>query len=68
MKYGATFKIDEITSGLQRGLKQGVGAVKKGAVVVKDKTGQVTREGVQQLTALQKKTKKTLKSFFRKVA
>jgi hypothetical protein len=68
MKYGEAFNIDKIASGLQKGLKQGVGAVKKGALVVKDKTGQITREGVRQLTALEKKSKESLKKAFRKVA
>jgi len=68
MKYGDAFNIDKITSGLRKGLKRGVGAVKKGAMAVKDKTGQVTREGVRQLTALEKKSKQSLKKVFRKVA
>jgi hypothetical protein len=68
MKYGETFNIDKITSGLQRGIKQGVGAVKKSAMVVKDKTGQITRQGVRQLTTLPKRSRETLKKVFRKVA
>ncbi len=68
MKYGENFNIDKITSSLQRGIKQGVGAVKKSAMVVKDTTGQITRQGVRQLTALPKKSKETLKKVFRKVA
>jgi hypothetical protein len=67
MKYGNAFKIDNIVSGLQQELKQGVGAVKKGAIVVKDRTGEITREGVRQLTALEKKSKEALKKAFRKV-
>ncbi|HET7317829.1 MAG TPA: hypothetical protein VFK23_01715 [Nitrospirota bacterium] len=68
MKYGDAFKIDNIMSGLQKELKQGVRAVKKSAIVVKDKTGEITREGVRQLTALEKKSKEALKKAFRKVA
>ena len=68
MKYGENFNIDKLTSGLQRGLKQSAGAVKKGAIIVKDKTGAIAREGVRQLTSLQKKSKDTLKKVFRKVA
>lgn len=68
MRYGRTFNIDNITSGLQRGLKRSVEAVKDGAIVVKDKTGDITRKGVRQLTALQKKSKESLKKVFRKVA
>jgi hypothetical protein len=68
MKLGETFNIDKITSGLQKGLKEGAGAVKKGALVVKDKTGQITRESVRQLTALEKKSKESLKKVLRKVA
>jgi hypothetical protein len=68
MKYGEAFNIDKITSGLQRGIKQGVGAVKKSAMVVKDKTGQITRQGVRQLTTLPKRSRETLKKVFRKVA
>lgn len=68
MKYGDAFKIDNIISGLQKELKQGARAVKKGAIVVKDKTGEITREGVRQLTALEKKSKEALKKAFKKVA
>lgn len=68
MKYGANFNIDKLTSGLQRGLMHGAGAVKKGAIIVKDKTGAITREGVRQLTSLQKKSKESLKKVFKKVA
>jgi hypothetical protein len=68
MKYGDAFKIDNIVSGLQNEFKQGVRAVKNGAIVVKDKTGEITREGVRQLTALEKKSKEAFKKAFRKVA
>jgi hypothetical protein len=68
MKYGDVFKIDNIVSVLQQELKQGARAVKKGAIVAKDRTGEITREGVRQLTALEKKSKEALKKAFRRVA
>jgi hypothetical protein len=68
MKFQETFNIGKITSGLQKGLKQGVGAVKKGATVVKDKTGQIGRQGAEQLTALQKKSKESIKKVFKRAA
>ena len=68
MKYKATFKIDKITSGLQKGIKQGVGAVKKSALTVKKETGQISRQGVKQLAALQKKSKESIKKVFRRAA
>jgi hypothetical protein len=61
-------KSDKIASSVRRGLKQSVGAVKKGAMVVKDKTGYITREGVRQLAAIETKSKKTIKKIFKKAA
>ena len=49
MKYGEILKSDKIASRVRRGFEQSVGAVKKGATVVKDKTGHITQEGVRQL-------------------
>jgi hypothetical protein len=42
--------------------------MKKGAMVVKDKTGYLTREGVRQLAALEKKSKKSIKKILKKLA
>jgi hypothetical protein len=68
MKYGEILKSDKIVSSVRRGLKQSVGAVKKGAMVVKDRTGHITREGVRQLVALENKSKETIKRIFKKAA
>jgi TMP repeat-containing protein len=68
MKYGETFKWDNIKSGLQEGIKQGLGTVKKSATVVKTKTVDMTREGKRQIEALGKKSKESLKKVFKKVA
>jgi hypothetical protein len=51
-----------------RGLKQSIRAMKKGAIVVKDKTGHITRESVRQLAALEKKSKESIKRIFKKEA
>jgi hypothetical protein len=68
MKYGETFKWDNIKSGLREGFKQGVGTVTKSATVVKTKTVDMTREGRRQIEALGKRSKETLKKVFKKVA
>ena len=57
MKYGKTFKWDNIRSGLQEGIKQGVGSVTKSAEAVKTKTVDLTREGKRQIEALGKSQK-----------
>jgi hypothetical protein len=68
MKYGKILKSDKIASNMRRGLKQSVRALKKGAMFVKDKTGDMTREGVRQLAALEKKSKESIKKIFKKAA
>jgi hypothetical protein len=68
MRYGDILRRNRITSGMRRGLKQSVGALKKSAIVVKDKTGYITREGVRQLTALEKKSKESIKRIFKNAA
>ena len=68
MKYGEILKSDKIASSVRRGFEQSVGAVKKGAMVVKDKTGHITQEGMRQLAALENKSKKTIKKIFKKAA
>jgi hypothetical protein len=68
MKYGEILKSDKIASSVRRGFEQSVGAVKKGAMVVKDKTGHMTREGVRQLVELENRSKKTIKKIFKKAA
>ena len=60
MKYGETFKWDNIKSGLREGIKQGVGTVTKSATVVKTKTVDLTREGKRQIEALGQKVKRIL--------
>jgi hypothetical protein len=68
MKYGEILKSDKIASSVVRGFEQSVGVVKKGAMVVKDKTGHMTREGVRQLAELESRSKKTIKKIFKKAA
>lgn len=68
MKYGEILKSDKIASSVRRGFEQSVGAVKKGAIVVKDRTGHITQEGMRQLVALENKSKQTIKKIFKKAA
>jgi len=68
MKHDRTFNVGKIASGLQKGLKQGVGAVKHGAKTIKEKTGKLGRQGVQTLASLQKKSKESIKRVFRRAA
>ena len=68
MKYGKAIKWDNIKSGLQKGIKQSVGTVKKSATVVKTKTVDLTLEGKRQIEALGQKSKESLKKAFKKVA
>lgn len=68
MKYGKTFEWNNIKYGLQKGIRQGVGAVKKSTAVVTAKTVDMTRKGRRQITELGKKSKESLKKVFKKVA
>jgi hypothetical protein len=68
MKYGKAIKWDNIKSGLQEGIKQSVGTVKKSATVVKTKTVDLTLEGKRRIEALGQKSKESLKKAFKKVA
>ncbi len=68
MTYGGSFKWNTIKSGLQERLGHGLGSVKKGASVVKTKTGEVTQSGIRQLAAFEKKSKEQLKKVFKRSA
>ncbi len=68
MKYRESFKWNAIKSGLQESLDHGLGAVKKGAIVVKTKTSEATQSGIRQLVALEKKSKEQLKRVFKRSA
>jgi hypothetical protein len=70
MKYGEILKSDKINRSqcAERTYKQSVGAVKKGAMVVKDKTGYLTREGGAAAGSTREQIKKTIKKIFKKAA
>lgn len=68
MKYIEILKNYKIVSSVRRGLERSVEAVKKGAIVVKDKTGYITRESVRQLAVLEKKSKESIKNIFKNAA
>jgi hypothetical protein len=57
MKYKEAFKWDRIKSELQEGIQQGVVAVKKGAIAVKKKTGELTEAGKRRYRILSLKSK-----------
>jgi hypothetical protein len=67
MKYGEILKSDKIASSVRRGLKQSAGAVRKGAMVVQDKTGYITWEGVRQLVAPENRSKKPSRKSLKKL-
>jgi hypothetical protein len=57
MSYLETMNWDKLKSDVGKGLKQGVVAVRKGAMVVKKKAGELTEEGKRQYKILSLKTK-----------
>ena len=68
MKYDRIFSVEKIVSGLQKGIKQGAGAVRHGAKTIKEKTGKLGRQGVHTLASLQKKSKESIKRVFKRAA
>jgi hypothetical protein len=57
MSYMESMDWDKLKSDVGKGLKQGVVAVKKGAMIVKKKAGELTEESKRQYKILSLKTK-----------
>ncbi len=62
------FVAGRITSGLQRGLKNGVGALMRSVTTLKEKTGEMGRKSMQRLSVLGRRSKNSIKKIFRRAA
>jgi hypothetical protein len=57
MKYTETIGWDWIKADIQKGLKHGIVAVKKGAMAIKKRSGEMTEEGKRQYKIMMLKSK-----------